>query len=262
MNRIPRWSRAVVLIVLALISPLLLPQEAPAAERPNILILNMDDARFDALSYMSRTRNIMSSSVSFTQARVAIPSCCPSRSVLFSGRYSHNNGVRHQADTPSFDSEHSTARYLKGAGYMTAMSGKFLNQWPLTTRPPYFDKSTVINGGYYDYAASIEGVVRRSTLYSTTFLGNQLRSYLSGFEAQDSTPWLAYFATTAPHTVTTDTGEKLAVPESKYANAAVGQCVQPSPARPTVPTSRRMCDGGPLRPTMRRGSARARPAHS
>ena len=60
---------------------------AGAAERPNILLVNLDDARLDAWQYLPKTTAWMSSGVNFVNIRVAIPSCCPSRASLFTGRY-------------------------------------------------------------------------------------------------------------------------------------------------------------------------------
>jgi N-acetylglucosamine-6-sulfatase len=163
-----------------------------ATARPNVLIVNLDDARFDALQFLPKTAGWMASGVNFANTRAAIPSCCPSRSSLFTGRYPHGNGVTLQGEGTRLDSQYVLARYLKSAGYLTGMAGKFLISWPRATAPPSFDRHTVIWGGYYDYDARVEGAYRRVAEYSTVFLGKQIRGYLKQFEAADTTPWLAY----------------------------------------------------------------------
>src|SRR5262249_3047916 len=64
------------------------PAVAPrASARPNILLINTDDQRWDTLSFLPKTMNWMSNARNFDRFQVAIPSCCPSRADLFSGRY-------------------------------------------------------------------------------------------------------------------------------------------------------------------------------
>jgi hypothetical protein len=106
-----------------------------ATGQPNVLIVNLDDARFDALQFLPKTVGWMASGVNFANTRAAIPSCCPSRSSLFTGRYPHGNGVTLQDDGTRLDSQYTLARYLKSAGYSTGMAGKFLISWPRTTPP-------------------------------------------------------------------------------------------------------------------------------
>jgi N-acetylglucosamine-6-sulfatase len=201
---------------------------AMAIERPNVLIVNLDDARFDALQYLPKTAGWMSSGLDFVNTRVAIPSCCPSRSSLFTGSYPHRNGVTRQDEGTRLDRQHTLARYLKSAGYSTGMAGKFLISWPRTSPPPDFDRHTVIWGGYYDYDARVEGVYRRMAEYSTVFLGRQIRRYLQEFEARDTTPWFAYIAPQAPHIA--GGWKTLAVPENRYAALPVGTCAKPGEA--------------------------------
>ena len=199
---------------------------------PNVFLYNLDDLRdgfpgaIDPLAFMPKTRTWMASGTRFTNTFVAVPSCCPSRSSLMSGRYPHNNGVRLQSQGPTFDSTHSLACYLRGGGYSTYLSGKFLTTWPAESGPPCFDHSTLMWTGYHDVVASVDGVVRDTTGYSTTMLGIAGRGYLDQALALDR-PFLLYEAPQAPHWVnTTQDGVavRLAVPEARYADAAVGAC--------------------------------------
>jgi N-acetylglucosamine-6-sulfatase len=198
---------------------------ATAAERPNLLLINLDDARFDAWQYLPKTTAWMASGVTFANTRAAIPSCCPSRASLFTGRYPHNDGVKLQSGGANLTGQPTLMSYLESAGYRTAMAGKFLISWPRTSPPPGFDRHTVIWGGYYDYSAAIDSASRTVSEYSTTFLAKQLRGYLHGFESADATPWFGYLAPQAPHV--NGGWKSLAVPETKYAAAAVGPCAKP-----------------------------------
>jgi N-acetylglucosamine-6-sulfatase len=216
------------LVLAATIHGIVVAPRPSAAERPNILLINLDDARFDALQYMPKTAGWMAPGVHFTNARVAIPSCCPSRATMFTGRYAHGNGVTRQSEASRLDTERTLMRYLQSAGYSTAMAGKFLVSWPRSTPPPGFNRHTVIWGGYYNYEARVQGVSRQVSEYSTIFLGKQLRGYLRGFEASDATPWFGYLATQAPHI--SGGWKTLPVPETKYASAPVPNCAKPGEA--------------------------------
>jgi arylsulfatase A-like enzyme len=180
--------------------------------RPNVLVIVTDDARAETLQAMPKTRRwIGDAGVTFTEGFAPTPSCCPSRASIFSGRYVHNHGVLRQQLADQLDQGTTLARYLKDAGYHTAMAGKFLNRWPLRRPPPAYDRYALANGGYYDQLWAVDGQLRRVPAYSTTFIGDQALAYLDGFERDDATPWFAYLATFAPHDPR--------VPEPRYAKA-------------------------------------------
>jgi arylsulfatase A-like enzyme len=181
--------------------------------RPNVLVIVTDDARAETLQAMPKTRRwIGDAGITFTNGFAPTPSCCPSRASIFSGRYVHNHGVLRQQLAGRLDQTTTLARYLKDAGYHTAMAGKFLNRWPLRTPPPGYDRYALANGGYYDQVWAVDGAVRRVHTYSTTFIGDQALTYLDEFERDDATPWFAYLATFAPHDPR--------VPEPRYAKAS------------------------------------------
>jgi N-acetylglucosamine-6-sulfatase len=209
--------------------------EAPAAAAavpPNVFIYHLDDLRdafpggIDPLQYMPQTRSWMSTGRRYTQSFVNDPSCCPSRASMLTGRYPHNNGVLDQQAGPQFPAQYSLSCYLDRAGYATYLVGKFLTTWPKTQLPPCFEHSAVIWGGYNDVGTRIDGVASTATGYSTTWLGNRGRQYLTQAMA-GTAPFLLYEAPQAPHwvNVTVDgTTTQRAVPESKYATAPVANC--------------------------------------
>lgn len=205
---------------------------AAAPGAPNIFIYNLDDLRdafpgaIDPLQYMPKVRQWMAAGTRYTNMFITVPSCCPSRSALMTGRYSHNNGVRLQSQGPAFDGAHSMACYLRTAGYATYEAGKFLTTWPRTTTPPCFDHSTVIWGGYNNVDSRVDGVYKKTSGYSTVVLGNRGREYVNQGLASGK-PFLLYETPQAPHWVDTTVNgvaTRLAVPATKYASAAVAAC--------------------------------------
>jgi N-acetylglucosamine-6-sulfatase len=211
-------------------------QAVVAETRPNIFFYNLDDLRdafpggVDPLQFMPKTRAWMADGRRYTQTFVADPSCCPSRAAMMTGRYPHNNGVQDQQDGPLFDGPHSMACYLRGAGYATYIAGKFLTTWPKTTRPPCFDRSTVMWGGYRNVAVRVDGVTQTASGYSTTYLGNRGRQYITTALSLSvpPPPFLLYEAPQAPHwtQITNPDGStsRLAVPDTQYASTNVGTC--------------------------------------
>jgi N-acetylglucosamine-6-sulfatase len=214
------------------------PTAAPAAAvtKPNIFFYNLDDLRdavpgnVDPMTFMPKTRQWLADGRRFVKHFVTEPSCCPSRAAMMTGRLSHNNGVRLQSQGPAFDYPHSMACYLRSAGYSTYVAGKFLTTWPKTTRPPCFDHSTVIWGGYNNVASRVDGVSRTLTGYSTTALGVRGREYITSALGL-AKPFLLYETPQAPHwvDVTNPDGTitRRAVPETKYASAPVPTCSAP-----------------------------------
>jgi arylsulfatase A-like enzyme len=194
------------------------PANAKAPSRPNILIILPDDQRDQGtLEVMPQTRRIFQDGgVTYANAFDSTPLCCPARGSLWSGQYSHNHGVLTNADPAAesrYDQTKTLQYYLSQAGYMNALVGKYWNTWPRTTPPPYFQKYTMMTGGYNDAWFNVDGVQKRLFGYSTDVMGDAAIKYLDSFEANDSQPWFLYIAPHAPHFNYT--------PATKYANAAV-----------------------------------------
>jgi arylsulfatase A-like enzyme len=199
---------------------------------PNILLINTDDQRADTLDVMPKLRNWFAHGRQFPNFQVNIPSCCPSRATLLSGRYTHNNGVRRQEEASHLKMEATLPAMLWRAGYATAMAGKYLNSWPLTSPPPFFDSYAAIHGGYDRFNVFVGDTVKGGrflqlhrdvadpTLYSTGWLADQLGSYLDKVHLQNpNKPWFAYYAPYAPHPPAT--------PDRRYAEQPVRGCLQP-----------------------------------
>ena len=94
-------------------------------------------------------------------------------------------------------------------------------------------------GGYSNVQVRIDGVARKATGYSTTYLGVRGREYIQQSVSQGK-PFLLYETPQAPHEVDVTnpdgTVSKLAVPEAKYASVPTGPCAGlPEPDRADKP---------------------------
>jgi arylsulfatase A-like enzyme len=172
----------------------------PLGSAPNILIIVTDDQRIGHMGVMPQTRQLFKEEgVTFSNGYVTTPLCCPSRTSIFTGQYAHNHGITKNAKRPVFDQSETIERYLQDSGYRTAISGKFLNSWPLEENPPYFDRWSIFRSGYYGTMFNVEGEQRSVEEYSTDFVGSQALSYLDEFETTDVQPWFMQISPGAPH---------------------------------------------------------------
>jgi len=221
-----------VMIFLGLV---LTPGFAPlavAADRPNILLIAVDDMGYSDIGPFGseiKTPSIDSlanTGVRFTNFYVG-PSCSPTRSMLFSGNDNHVAGLGNmnelltpsQVGQPGYeghlnDRVVSIASLLKSAGYHTYMAGK----WHLGDEPDQdpskrgFERVfTMLDGGtshfddewmmYANYTPTYrEDGVRThvpSGFYSTEFYADRIVKYMD--EQEDDKPFFAYLSFTAPH---------------------------------------------------------------
>jgi len=100
-------------------------------KQPNVLVIETDDMRWDDLRWMPSVRRlIQGKGLSFENSFAPYPLCCPSRSSFLSGRYTHNHHVYTHLEPygfAAFHDQHTIATVLEGAGYHTALVGKYLN---------------------------------------------------------------------------------------------------------------------------------------
>jgi arylsulfatase len=220
----------------------------PTSDRPNILLVVVDDMGFSDLGSFGgeiRTPHIdglAASGVRFTEFYVG-QSCSPTRSMLMSGNDHHVAGLGNmveallpnQVGQPGYegylnDRVVSVASLLHDSGYHTYMAGK----WHLGEEPEHdpsrrgFERSyTMLQGGashfddewmmYADYTPTYreDGVrvhVPRG-FYSTEFYADKIIEYIDGQD--DDSPFFAYLSFTAVH-------DPLQVPEEwldRYAGA-------------------------------------------
>ncbi len=125
-------------ITLALAVFTLLHAQSPAAEKPNIIVVLVDDMGFSDLGcYGSEIPTpsldaLAAGGLRFTQF-YNTGRCCPTRAALLTGLYSHQAGIGHMVENktaPGYighlnDQCATFAEVLKPAGYFTAMTGKW-----------------------------------------------------------------------------------------------------------------------------------------
>lgn len=182
--------------------------------RPNIVLILSDDQRFDLLAQMPNVKSrIMDHGVTFSNSYVTDPLCCPSRTTILRGQYSHTTGV-YQVGGPFGGwkrvnknglEDDTIATWLKAAGYTTAFFGKYLNGYgKVGYVPPGWDTwRAFANEGnmYYDYVQSQNGVPvsygSAPSDYSTDVLSAQIDTYIRS--ADPDQPFFISFDPRAPH---------------------------------------------------------------
>ena len=107
------------------------PQMARGAKPANILFITVDDMNCDSVGAFGCTLpdttpnidRLAAQGLRFKYAHVQVANCMPSRNVMFSGRYPHNNRVEgfYQVKDPDYP---VLCDLMKQAGYFTAIRGK------------------------------------------------------------------------------------------------------------------------------------------
>ncbi|MGK2932439.1 MAG: sulfatase family protein [Solirubrobacterales bacterium] len=148
--------------------------------KPNIVMVQTDDAIRGDLAYMPNLRRLVQGGgANYTNFVAPYPLCGPARASFLTGQLSHNNRVL--SNFRSNDGGHYTFKNLPGrlnhrnslapwlhrSGYRTALVGKYLNEYGALGRtevPPgwdywagLLDNSTY---DYFNYAMNVNGKIR------------------------------------------------------------------------------------------------------
>jgi arylsulfatase A-like enzyme len=222
---------ATMVFILLTVGTRQVPARAVAGH-PNVVMIITDDQVINTLQLMPNVRALARRGTTFKQAFVSNSLCCPSRATIFTGLYSHQNGV-YSLDNANyggfyaFTSNGNETRSLpyvldghnaEAVNYNTALFGKYLNNYPGDDPTIYpadyvpagwdtWDAFSGKNGNYYNYTLiQKDGLAPPvfethkhdpSLDYSTNVLGDDAVTWLG---AQDeSTPFFLYFAPYGPH---------------------------------------------------------------
>jgi N-sulfoglucosamine sulfohydrolase len=137
--------KALLVPALAAALPLLSAATNPLRdpERLNVLVITADDMSCDSVGvYGCRLKDttpnmdrLAAASLRFNHAFVQVGNCMPSRNVMFSGRFPHNNGVE------GFYQVRNTypvmADLMKAAGYYTGIRHKVTHSTPWSPYPAW-----------------------------------------------------------------------------------------------------------------------------
>ncbi|MDQ2675946.1 MAG: sulfatase, partial [Actinomycetota bacterium] len=105
-----------------------------------------DDQEVASLDVMPEVRKRLAGrGMTFENAFVSYPLCCPSRATFQTGQYAHNHRVLSNKPPdggyPAFDPTETMAVWLQRAGYETAHVGKYLNAYTKKDAiPPGWDR--------------------------------------------------------------------------------------------------------------------------
>jgi N-acetylglucosamine-6-sulfatase len=181
--------------------------------QPNIVFILADDMRYDDLRYMPKTRDQLGSrGMTFSRAYVAKPLCCPSRTSILTGMYTHNHKVwfnfnSNEGGWQGFKAQgheqDNLATNLNGAGYRTGLFGQYLKNYDGSSVPPGWDDWFGQYGGsYYSLDVNDNGTDRHygntASDYGTDVISNEAQNFI-GTSAQRAEPFFAYVAPRAPH---------------------------------------------------------------
>jgi N-acetylglucosamine-6-sulfatase len=193
---------------------------APGKERPNLIVVLLDDADADILETMPRLRTLVGDRGARFTANVAnTPLCGPARAVILTGQYAHRTKVYYNNGpeggyTPwlagGYDAK-NLGPWLQDLGYRTGIFGKYLNDFPSgraeTFVPPGWDDFRGVlsdreahnnrftlneNGALTVYDAATGG-------YQTDLLSGKLDAFIRASEARDDQPFFALLSLSAPH---------------------------------------------------------------
>jgi N-acetylglucosamine-6-sulfatase len=187
------------------------------AEQPNIVFVLTDDLDYASAQKMPEIRSqLIEEGISFEDALVSHPVCCPSRATILTGLYDHNHDVLSnnypsggfQKFVEEGHEENSIGVALQEGGYRTAFFGKYLNGYPNqgdpTHVPPGWDEwYGKLNGQQlYDYSINQNGEEvsygSEEAAFYTDVLSGQATDFIRRAAPEDQ-PFFTYVAPTAPH---------------------------------------------------------------
>ncbi|WP_411845105.1 arylsulfatase [Roseibacillus persicicus] len=225
---------------------------ATATERPNIILIMVDDLGFSDLGYMggeietphldALARNGVRFSSFYNGAR-----CCPSRATLMTGLHPHQTGIGHMTNSPDKQRDAQPEAYqgylnrncatlaelLKPAEYATLMTGKWhlgfheKERWP---RQRGFDQfyGCITGATRFFYPEAPRDITLDNTplvnppsttdeaFYTTDAFTDYAIRFITEHENRSEQPFFLYLAYTAPHWPLQAFEDDIAKYRSKY----------------------------------------------
>lgn len=195
-------------------------------EKPNVVVLLLDDATVADLRYLADTRRDLGShGLTFTRAVAPNPLCGPSRAHLMTGQSSRTNGVLSNGGPyggmrAMVDKDNTIAAWVHDAGYQTALEGKYINGYGdnrftnvfgddgTPTGWDHWDPTTRAMTGYWHFSTFQQCPTSGDTAcvdrtyavrrYATTVEKDKTLSLIDRFH-QSSAPFFIFDSWVAPH---------------------------------------------------------------
>ena len=194
------------LSVVFLVMSAAIAQAPPAPARPNLVVILVDDLRWDVLGasghpFVSSPNidRLAREGVLFRNAFVTTPLCSPSRGSLLTGQYARTHGAL--INTSALRSWIPTfPELLLAAGYDTAFVGKWhMGDTDDAPKPGFARWSAFAGqGSYRDPELNIDGVRVRAQGYTTDVLNRYAMDFLRT-AARSPRPFLLYLSHKAVH---------------------------------------------------------------
>lgn len=222
---------------------------------PNILLIQADDLGYGDVSAYGQTRfdtpsldRLAREGIRFTQYYAGSTVCAPSRTALMTGLHTghtwiRGNGRLPEGDVPLRPEDVTIAEVLRGAGYRTAVIGKWGLGQPGTTGQPDrqgFDHSFGFLDHRHAHRQFTDHLWRNGQRVATDLEDDYVndlftRETAAFIERNDPRPFFVYLNYTVPHAELRAPDESIApfrsrFPEQPFANATADG--KPTGARP------------------------------
>jgi len=209
------------------------PRVVRKSDRPNIILINLDDADYEMLSpetmsvYFPNLKRFADQGIRFTNFHVTTPLCGPSRAALFRGQYAFRTNIRSNDPfaerSNGFEGgmrmygrqgfhENDLSVWMKAAGYRTMMIGKYLHG-DLVNKVPdgwddfyssrganYFATSRFTNkdvaGGQHHHEGEANYRTTQEGMEALALIDQQAAR---NADSENPQPFFMYLAPLAPH---------------------------------------------------------------
>lgn len=202
-----------------------LPAVMKARRSPNIIFIHADDLGYGDLSVYGQKRfrtphldQMAAEGVRFTSYYSGSTVCAPSRASLMTGRHTGHSRIRGNGDYPLQPDDLTVGRVLRGAGYQTAVFGKWgLGTAATTGRPDRqgFDESLGILDHTHAHRQYTSHLWKNGEVFPIDLEKDYVNDLFTTatvefIERQKAAPFFVYLAFTSPHA-------ELRVPEDSLA---------------------------------------------